>query len=487
MLEMVLPRALGPSGYGNFNFITSLFQQFTNFLDMGTSTCLATSLAKRPGEFGLVAFYSRAAGAMLLLCLLAGGVMYLPGAGGLFLPGVPLWLAMPAALWAFLTWLGRVTRGMNDALGITARSEVARIAVNLFSVLLLALLFWLSWLNLKTLFVQQYITAVLLTLGFCWTMRNAWLAPSFALSGPEKKGYIAEFWKYSSPLFVIALFSALTLSLDRWLLQYFQGSAEQGYFSLSQKVGMACFLFVTAMTPLLMRELAAAHGRNDREGMARLLERFAPMLYAVSAWLACFAAVEGSAVVRIFGGPGFAGALLPVQVMAFYPLHQSYGQVANSVFYATGETRTLRNIILVSLVAGFALSWFFLAPGHFGGLGLGALGLACKQVLTQILTVTVLLLACRRLIPFSLGRNLLHQVICPLLLTALAWLARQGTLALPLGPSAGPARFLISACAYSLAVIAAGCVWPFSLGLSRKDITRIRQLLFHYGRTLLSG
>ena len=52
ILEAVLPRALGPAAYGNYNFITSLFQNFTNFLDMGTSTCLYTTLSKRPGEFG---------------------------------------------------------------------------------------------------------------------------------------------------------------------------------------------------------------------------------------------------------------------------------------------------------------------------------------------------------------------------------------------------------------------------------------------------
>ena len=52
VLEAVLPRALGPAAYGNYNFSTTLFQNFTNFLDMGTSTCLYTSLSKRPGEFG---------------------------------------------------------------------------------------------------------------------------------------------------------------------------------------------------------------------------------------------------------------------------------------------------------------------------------------------------------------------------------------------------------------------------------------------------
>lgn len=39
LMEALLPRALGPQMYGNYSFATNLFQQFSGFLDMGTSTC----------------------------------------------------------------------------------------------------------------------------------------------------------------------------------------------------------------------------------------------------------------------------------------------------------------------------------------------------------------------------------------------------------------------------------------------------------------
>ncbi len=478
-MEAVLPRALGPAAYGNYSFSTALFQNYTNFLDMGTSTCLSTHLAKRPHEFGLAAFYIRIGVLMLLLSLLAGASMHLPGIGAALMPGVPLWMALPAAFWAYITWVGRVTRGMNDALGITRQSELVRVGINLCSALALLALFFCGVLDLPVLFTHQYLSLGCMGAGFILILRTHWRPfaddpegrrRTWRLPRRRMSRYIQEFRDYSAPLFVTALFSALILSAERWLLQYFEGSEQQGYFSLSQKVGMACFLFVTALTPLLMRELAVAHGNNDPRAMARLLDRYAPMMYAVSAWLASFTMVEAPAVVRLFGGESFAQALLPVQIMALYPIHQGYGQVASAVFYASGETRLLRNLTLLSLVLGFALSWILLAPPSLGGLRLGATGLALKMTLTQVISVNLLFLFCRKTAPFNYARNLMHQCLCPLALIGIALSARYISHGVGLGDSKDFIRFFASGILYCFlsALLALGV--PFIFGLAPNEL-----------------
>lgn len=474
VLEAVLPRALGPAAYGNYNFSTTLFQNFTNFLDMGTSTCLNTALAKRPREFGLVAFYARVVLVMLLLCLLTGAAMYVPGAGSLLLPGVPLWMALPAAIWAYITWCGRIARGMNDALGITTRSELTRIGVNLFSALALLALYYSGVLTLPVLFGHQYLTLTLLAGGFLLILYRFWNVSlrtiPWKLSSVQRDAYIKEFARYSMPLFVTALCSALALSGERWMLQLFSGSVEQGYFSLAQKIGIACFLFVTAMTPLLMRELAVAHGRNDPQEMARLLDRYAPLVYSVAAWLSCFALVEAPAVLRLFGGEQFAGALLTVQIMTLYPIHQGYGQIAGAVFYASGNTGTLRNVSLVILCLGLVAAWVMLAPAHLGGLHLGAEGLAWKMLLMQFAGVNLMLFLCRGIAPFNYARNLAHQILCPLVLLSLAFLTRYGTEFLGLGEATGILRFFASGILYSVLTLCLVPALPFILGLHREEL-----------------
>lgn len=132
------------------------------------------------------------------------------------------------------------------------------------------------------------------------------------------------------------------------------------------------------MTPLIMRELAIAWGKDDREHMGHLLTRFAPLLFGIAAWFSCFTAVEASVLVHIFGGVEFAAALVPVQIMALYPAHQAYGQLASSVFHATGKTKVLRNLAFTSNFGGFLLVWLLVAPQDMLGMGLGANG-PCPQ------------------------------------------------------------------------------------------------------------
>ena len=98
------------------------------------------------------------------------------------------------------------------------------------------------------------------------------------------------------------------------------------------QIGSLCFLFTGAMTPLFTRELSIAFSNGDLPRMAELFRRYIPMLYSIAAFFSCFIAVQADKVVYIFGGNKFEGAATAVTIMAFYPLHQTYGQLSGSVF-----------------------------------------------------------------------------------------------------------------------------------------------------------
>ncbi len=472
VMEAILPRALGPQMYGNYSFATNLFQQLSGFLDMGTSTCFYNSLSRRQAETGLIGFYMRVTVAVFAIILLAAGLLQIPAAGELLMPDVPLWLAPLAALWAFLTWWGRVLRSMNDAVGATVSSEMVRTVVSLFTVGLLGLMFWADWLNIHTLFAQQYLMLGATALGYWLVTRTYWrqagIPLHFLLTPEQTRAYGREFFNYSHPLFVQALLSFLLLTAERWLLQWFDGSVEQGFFALSQKVSMACFLFVSAMTPLVMRELSIAWGNNDREAMGRLLTRFAPLLYVVAAYFSCFTLAEGSALVNFFGGAQFAAATLPVQIMALYPLHQAYGQLAGSVFHATGRTKVLRNMAALECIYGFSTAWFLLAPPEYFGLGL-----AIKTVCVQIITVNVYLWLASRFIPLKFWRNVAHQIWSLAVLLLLAFGCRQLTLYLGIGDVDSLPRFLVSGVIYTAAIGLLCLGMPAVMGFSRQELREV--------------
>lgn len=485
LMEAILPRALGPAMYGNYSFATNLFQQLSGFLDMGTSTCFYNSLSRRQNETGLWSFYFRVSIAVAILIMLAGALAMLPALGDWLMPGVPLWLAPLAALWAFLTWWGRVLRSMNDALGSTIPSEIWRAIISLLSVALLAILFWKNWLTIESLFAQQYLLLGSTALA-CWLVtRRHWrdngVRVNIRLDESQKRHYGREFFDYSHPLFIQALLSFFMLTAERWLLQWFDGSAQQGFFALSQKVSMACFLFVSAMTPLLMREFSIAWGNNNLAGMASLLRRFAPILYVLAAYFSCFTLVEGRTLVNIFGGAEFSSATLAVQIMALYPLHQAYGQMAGSVFHASGKTKILRNITACECIYGFATAWFLLAPQALWGLNLGATGLAIKTVAVQFVSVNLCLWLASRFIPFKFWSNLAHQIFSLLVLLTVAWGSREISFIIGASLENYIYRFILSGIIYTIACLGLGICFPQLLGLSRQEI---RELIirFSHGR-----
>ncbi len=481
VMEAILPRALGPNTYGNFSFATTLFQQFSGFIDMGTSTCLYNSLSRRQKERGIFRYYLRIIILVAALTIISGFLLSLPAPGNLLMPDIPHWLAPLAAVWAFLTWLGRVLRSVNDALGETVPSEIWRTICSLCGLALLVLLFAGGWLNIQTLFLQQYILLGLSAIAFWHVSGNAWrimdLPPQKPLDTKEVQTYRKEFFNYSHPLFIQAILSFSMLTAERWLLQWFDGSVQQGFFALSQKVSLACFLFVSAMTPLLMREFSIAWGKHDLAGMGSLLTRFAPLLYSIAAYFSCFTLVEGQSLVRIFGGEEFLAATLAVQIMALYPLHQAYGQIAGSVFHACGKTSILRNLTALECVYGLAAAWFLLAPARYCGLNLGAVGLALKTVGVQFISVNICLWLASRYIPFRFWSNLLHQILAALTFLAIAFLARQ--VLVQLFPEAEfLLRFILCGILYSLGIFSICLLFPSLLGLTRQQLRELA-IRFH--------
>ena len=483
LMEAILPRALGTVAYGVYGYSTGMFQYLINLLDGGTSTCLFTSLAKRRGEWGLIAFYGLIGALLFAIIMLASGIATIPVVAKNAMPDVPLWVIPLAALWAYLTWGVRTLRGVNDALGQTIPSEKARMAASFLGLGVLLVLYALGWLNLATLFAQQALFLLGMCLAFQFIVYKGWRGPRPYPAAPARREYRREFTRYSTPIFMRALVVAFFLMAERWLLQSTHGSVEQGYFTLSQKTGVACFLFVSAMTPLLMREFSVAHGRKDLAGMGAMLERFAPMFYSVAAYFSVFICLEAESVVRVLGGPAFAGAVPAVLIMALYPIHQGYGQLTESVYYAAAQTRMLRTITVTSSLIGFAGAWFVVAPPAWGGLNFGAEGLALKSVLIQALTVNVSLCCCARIIPIRLPRLWLHQILALLFFAAAAAAPLAlGKLfphlwAIPgLHPSAAMQELLglgLRGVAYTIIVTAGALACPWLVGMTRRDLRKV--------------
>ena len=105
--------------------------------------------------------------------------------------------------------------------------------------MIIIILFWKDYLNLSSYYYYNYFIFLLLIVGYLFILdRSGYSVISgFNLSKIQIKKYSQEFYKYSKPLFLYSFFSLFVGLFDRWALQKFGGSIQQGYFSLSLQIG----------------------------------------------------------------------------------------------------------------------------------------------------------------------------------------------------------------------------------------------------------
>lgn len=474
IVQAIVPRGLGPKNYGDFNYLTNFFSQAVSFLEMGTSTCYYTKLSQRQNERSLVGFY-------LLFALVVSVtlVLFMAGASVIGLhtmiwPDQSLLFVWLAALWALLNWQTTICNSMADAFGLTVASERVRMAQRVVGAVVIVVLYWSSYLNLLTYYLYSCSMFLLLGIVLIKVLTVSGHSPftGWDLSLKRIREYGKEFYDYSQPLFIISLIGCVVNILDRWLLQLFSGSVQQGFYGLSSQISTICFLFSSAMTPLLTREFSISFTKNDFDEMRRLFMRHVPMLFSISAFFACFVAVESQRVTQIFAGKEFAGAAWVVAIMAMYPIYQTYGQMCGSVFYATGQTALYRNIGVATMLAGTVMTVFFIAPRHYGGLDAGATGLAVKMVMVNAISVNILLYYNAKLLRMNFLRFLGHQVACIAVLLLIATVATRLASKEWLPISSVVGRFLASGTIYTCLVAVLVITTPILFGLKRDDLNR---------------
>lgn len=477
--QSIVPRGLGPGAYGDFSFLTNFFQQVFAFLDMGSSTCFYTKLSQRQNDSGLVSFFLRLSGLISLAVLLFVLGAQACSASSRIWPGQKIFYVYLAAFWGILTWFTSfVFNRMADAYGLTVSSEIVRMTQKVLALALILLLFFSNRLNLSSFFFFNYATLVFLSVAIILVLeRKGHGIRSLRLSTGEFGKYAREFYLYSHPLFFLSVIALLGGLLDRWLLQYFCGSVEQGFYGLSYMIGSACFVFTGAMTPLLWREFSIAYEKKDLARMSHLFNRYVPLLYSVAAALACFVAVQSDKVIYIMGGRQYAGAFWPVIIMSFYPIHQTYGQLNSVVCMAAGQTKLYSKIGIIFMVIGIPAGYFLIAPEGKMGLNAGATGLALKMVVMQLLGVNVQLYFNCKFLKLDFARQVWHQVVSILLLlifSALSMFAVDSIFALhdKVIPS-----FVLSGILYSSMIIGLFYIRPGLFGLERRDISSITQFV----------
>jgi len=474
--QAIIPRGLGPSAYGNFNFLTNFFQQVFGFLDMGTSVCFYTKLSQRQRDFGLVSFYIYFSFLISLVALAFVTVTQACSIYAIIWPDQDIFYIYLAAIWGILTWFSSVVfNRMADAYGLTVSSEIVRMAQKVFALVLILLLFFSNQLNLTSFFFFNYIIMVFLSVATMIILerRGYSIIQNLWLSLNKIKEYTQEFYLYSRPLFIMSIFGLIINLADRWFLQYFGGSIEQGFYGFSYLIGSACFIFTGAMTPLIWRELSVAYGKRDFDQMSHLVRRYFPLFYSIAAILSCFIAIQADKVIYIMGGHQYDGALWSLIIMSFYPIHQTYGQLTGAVCMAASQTSLYSKIGFIIALIGIPVGYILIAPENRMGLNAGATGLAIKMVVMQIVSVNAVLYFNCRLLRLDFWHCVFHQIYIVFLLLIFSVFAMLVIDKALVFQDSVVISFILSGILYFSIITGLIYFKPHFFGLKKEDLTFI--------------
>ena len=455
LLQSLFPRLLGPGAYGDFNFLTDTAIKFIDFIDSGTSTAFYVKLSSQPDNRPLLRFYWILLIVQIALYLLINGTLIVTGVYTIIWPNQEAFLIFLSALYGIGILTTRIGQYTLDANKLTVISERFIIMQLVFSCLLFGIIYQIYGAVKLNFFFQVHILLyIILFIGFSIIIKikTGTFIPRERVGPGDKKILGKYFINYSVPLFFYTLISFVSSLGERWLLQTFGGSIQQGFFGISFKIAGVVLIFTTAMMPLLMRDFSIFFGKAESQYIGERYSKYSRLLYSVVTVFAVCIFFNADFIVNIIGGPEFKSAKPILMVMAFYPVHQTLGQINGTIFYASHRVRLYTLMGMIGFLVSLLVSFFLIAPPQYFGLNMGAMGLAIGWVVVQILIVNVSLAVNSKYLKTSYWFLFFHQIIAFIVLFFLGKLISFG-LDHIITPQAGLLRCIIFSTVYGIAMV----------------------------------
>lgn len=389
---LIVARSLSPVGYGDLAYLLGSFLAARALLDMGSSSAFYTFISQRARGKAFYLLYF----AWLLIQFTVSVLLV-----AILLPQSlidQVWLGhsrevillafvasfMQQQVWTTITQMGESSRQ-------TVKVQLlgfAVIATHLIVVITLNIFQWLSVTTVLIAIIAEYVMSAIISSKLLFG------AAQSATEATESsvKDILGEYWKFCRPLMLLALASFAYEFADRWLLQKFAGSSQQGFYQISAQLAAISLLATTSILNIFWKEISAANEKQNKQRVAYLYNKVSRGLFMLGAVLSCFLVPWAEQTITLLLGAAYQASWTIFAVMLLYPIHQSMGQVNGTMFLACTRTNAYMVIGIVGMVVSIPVSYFFLAPttdllAH--GLALGALGLALKMVGMNVLLVNI--------------------------------------------------------------------------------------------------
>lgn len=259
---LIVARALGPSDYGDFNFLLVSFAAISRLLDMGASSAFYTFISRRQRTKAFYLYYigwiaTQFVFAVLLIAVLIPETMR-----------NRLWLGHDRSI-ILLAFTASFTMGqmweMMTSVGESIRKTVAvqmrNLGLSIAYILFILMLIVLNQLTVKNLFILHGILYCGFSILLFTFVKNSLF--TYSEKSDSFKDVFMEFKEYCLPLLVTIWISFLYTFADRWMLQKFGGADQQGFYSVGEKFTAVCLIGAASILRVFWKETAEAFENRD--------------------------------------------------------------------------------------------------------------------------------------------------------------------------------------------------------------------------------
>ncbi len=385
---LIIARNLGPGEYGDYAFLLGSFTALNSLVDFGASRAFFSLMSQ---EFRGRSFILSYVAWQIFQFILIVSVV------GILLPEEWIdyvWLGkernlvllsfcavfMHTSVWQTMT-------NIAESFRLTHKIQYLNIGIATANFCLVYVFWFFNSLTLEVVFgLVLFEYAIALVVAF--------KVLSLRSIADEPLNWKATFEEYK--IFCIPLIFQGWLSFgyhfaDRWLLQYYGGSQEQGFYSIGYRFSVISLLATMSILKIFWKEIAEAQQNSDLERIRKLYAKISRLLFVVGVVVSGFLIPWSADLVSITLGPAFLAGSLPLAIMFLYPLHQSLAQINGTMLLASSRTKLYLIITGIFMGVSIPVTYMVLAPetATIPGLSLGAVGMAIKMVVLQLIMVTV--------------------------------------------------------------------------------------------------
>ena len=388
----IVPRALGPAAYGDYNFLLTMAATIRGFTEPSVQQAFFTFSAQEDRTGALTRLYGLWVLLQLGIILALISTAAATGWSGRIWPGQRTDAILLVTIVDWAGFLVISLKQLGDAKGLSVKPQLigAASAVTLLvGLVVLSATAHLTFVSYAVLNIGAA-AATIVPLAY-WLLVTHRLECWSGSARATARVYISRWWTYSRPLILVEYYTPLVGLLSTYFVQAWYGSVEQGQLALASRWAAVVLLFTGSATGIFWREVASAIGAGDHARATRNYVTFSQSLILITALMSMWLSIASPVLVTRFAGADYTRAIPVLAIMAFYPLQQTFGQLNGTAFKAAGRTAEYRNISIALSIPDMLLTYWLIAPADaiVPGLDLGALGVAVRMVIYGLISVQV--------------------------------------------------------------------------------------------------